>query len=362
MAFTKAAIIALLCGSAAAFTGPASFLPRAAGRNAMSPLALHMDAALIVQNKGGGHGEIGFHLAKQLRGKGLDVTLLQDATTKFDTPPFRQYGELDNAGVEVVAVDFSSPDAIANAVQNKAYTHVFDNFAKNVDTVSTVATLAKSWGVKNFAYVSSGGMYESKNAQPMTEDGPTKATGQRGVEEYLASQGLPWTSFRPQYIYGPATNKRDYLDWFFDRIVRDRPCPLPGDGQQLASVSRAEDVASMLASVVGREQIAAGKVYNCGTNKFYSYQQICEMVAQTTGKQLAIKTYNPKDFELPKGAFPFRNDAFFVSPYKAQMELGWAPTCDLAQDMAWYYQSYQDAGKMTKAMAFEADDIILSRP
>jgi hypothetical protein len=36
-----------------------------------------MDAALILQNKGGGHGEIGFHLAKQLKGKGLDVHILQ---------------------------------------------------------------------------------------------------------------------------------------------------------------------------------------------------------------------------------------------------------------------------------------------
>ena len=30
--------------------------------------ALH---AVIVQNKGGGHGEIGYHLAKQLKAKGM---------------------------------------------------------------------------------------------------------------------------------------------------------------------------------------------------------------------------------------------------------------------------------------------------
>ena len=33
----------------------------------------------------------------------------------------------------------------------------------------------------------------------------------RAVEELLAAEGLPWTSFRPQYIYGPNTNKRDYV-------------------------------------------------------------------------------------------------------------------------------------------------------
>jgi hypothetical protein len=32
--------------------------------------------------------------------------------------------------------------------------------------------------------------------------------------------------------------------------------------------------------------------------------------------------YNPKDFDLPKGAFPFRNTAFYVSPAKARNVLG----------------------------------------
>lgn len=38
-----------------------------------------------------------------------------------------------------------------------------------------------------------------------------------------------------QYIYGPLTNKRDYLDWFFDRIVRGRPLPLPAHGDQVGA-------------------------------------------------------------------------------------------------------------------------------
>lgn len=88
----------------------------------------------------------------------------------------------------------------------------------------------------------------------------TKETGQLAVEKHLAELGLPWTSFRPQYIYGPKTNKREYLDWFIDRIIRDRTCPLPGDGTQRASVTNAEDVAAMMTSVVGKEEAAKGQV------------------------------------------------------------------------------------------------------
>lgn len=61
-------------------------------------------------------------------------------------------------------------------------------------------------------------------------------------------------AFRPQYIYGPLTNKRDYLDWFFDRVVHGLELiPLPLHGDQLVTLTHAEDIASMLASVVGNE-------------------------------------------------------------------------------------------------------------
>ena len=64
-------------------------------------------------------------------------------------------------------------------LRGKSFTHVFDNFAKDVKTVETVAGKAKAeWKVKNYAYVSSAGMYESKVAQPMVEIMQTKTTGQ----------------------------------------------------------------------------------------------------------------------------------------------------------------------------------------
>lgn len=38
--------------------------------------------ALIAQNKGGGHGELGYHLALKLIEKDISVTLLQDGAGK----------------------------------------------------------------------------------------------------------------------------------------------------------------------------------------------------------------------------------------------------------------------------------------
>jgi len=36
------------------------------------------------------------------------------------------------------------------------------------------------------------------------------------------------------------------------------------------------------------------QVFNCGTETYVSYQQICDMVAETVGKAATTKGYNPK--------------------------------------------------------------------
>lgn len=48
--------------------------------------------ALIAQNKGGGHGELGYHLALKLIEKDISVTVLQDGAGKNkEKQPFARY-------------------------------------------------------------------------------------------------------------------------------------------------------------------------------------------------------------------------------------------------------------------------------
>ena len=75
-----------------------------------------------------------------------------------------------------------------------------------------------------------------------------ESAGHVAVEQYLKSEDLPYTVFQPLYIYGPHTAK-DCEQWFLDRILRDRPVPIPAPGIQLVALSHVEDVASMFAKV-----------------------------------------------------------------------------------------------------------------
>eukprot|EP00957_Ditylum_brightwellii_P111320 8489669-Ditylum_brightwellii.AAC.1 len=119
-----------------------------------------------------------------------------------------------------------------------SFDYVWDNNSKGVEGGSSKAILecAKAWNCKLFTYVSSAGIYKptEETTFPMAEDTtPIKeSAGQAQFEEYAAEIGLPLVSFRPQYIYGPKSNKWDYIDWYFDRLCRDQVLPIPGDGSQ----------------------------------------------------------------------------------------------------------------------------------
>lgn len=69
-----------------------------------------------------------------------------------------------------------------------------------------------------------------------------------------------------QYIYGPLTNKRDYLDWFFDRVARGRTLPLPKHGDQFTTLTHVEDIASLLASVVDNAK-AVNQIFNAASDR-----------------------------------------------------------------------------------------------
>ena len=56
--------------------------------------------------------------------------------------------------------------------------------------------------------------------------------------------------FQPLYIYGQYAAK-DYMGYFLDRLLRNRPVPIPAPGIQLVSLTHVEDVASMMAKVRG---------------------------------------------------------------------------------------------------------------
>lgn len=360
MILSTAFIVSVLVATSTAFVQNAN----SAFRRTSS---LSMSSALIVQNKGGGHGELGYQLAKVLTShpKISSITILQDDACKDESEPFKSYAT-DLPGVNVIKASLADESMTADTLQSilgdSTFEYVWDNASKGpVGSGKAICDLAKNWGVKLFTYVSSAGMYQPgpQGPFPMPETTPIKETaGQAQFDQYAVENGLPLVSFRPQYIYGPKSNKHDYIDWYFDRLVRGLPLPIPGNGKQKVSLTCSEDVASLLASPLNNEAAAVEqRFFNCGTDQLYSYNEVAHMCAEAAGipvQNVMIEHYDADLFG--KGSFPFRLTDFYVAPDMAKQKLGWqGPTHSLRDDLSWYYQGYLARGGQEKQMSLVKD-------
>eukprot|EP00566_Odontella_aurita_P009751 CAMPEP_0113539436 /NCGR_PEP_ID=MMETSP0015_2-20120614/7916_1 /TAXON_ID=2838 /ORGANISM="Odontella" /LENGTH=423 /DNA_ID=CAMNT_0000439113 /DNA_START=15 /DNA_END=1286 /DNA_ORIENTATION=+ /assembly_acc=CAM_ASM_000160 len=334
---------------------------------------LSMSAALIVQNKGGGHGELGFQLAKTLSSnpKITSITILQDDACDDAKEPFKSYSS-DIPDVKIVKANLGDDSASAESIQSilgddASYEYVWDNASKKPEgSGRAMCDLAKKWDTKLFAYVSSAGMYQTddETTYPMSETTPVKeSAGQAQFDSYAVSLGLPLVSFRPQYIYGPKSNKNDYVDWYLDRISRGLRLPVPGDGTQKVSLTNSEDVASLLSSVLNDEDAAVEQRYfNCGTDDLIEYDEVAYLCADAAGidrDDVHVEHYDGDAYG--KAKFPFRLTDFYVSPDTAKEKLGWeGPKHTLADDLGWYYEGYKARGGEERGVDLAKDWEIVS--
>ncbi|CAL5076431.1 unnamed protein product [Urochloa decumbens] len=365
--------------SSAASTSLPSFLagafPRAvaARRRAARAAAVRVRAeatkknVLIVNTNSGGHAVIGFYFAKELLAAGHAVTVLtvgDDASDKMKKPPFSRFSELTSAGGTTV---WGDPADVGAAVGGGAapFDVVLDNNGKDLDAVRPVADWAKASGVGQFLFISSAGIYKPADEPPHVEgDAVKESAGHVAVERYLAEQfaggGSSWASFRPQYMIGSGNNK-DCEEWFFDRIVRGRPVPIPGNGMQLTNITHVRDLSSMLALAVENPAAAAGKVFNCVSDRAVTLDGMARLCAAAAGAAVEIVHYDPAAVGVDaKKAFPFRNMHFYAEPRAAKEALGWASTTNLPEDLKERYAEYAASGRGEKDMAFDLDDKILA--
>ncbi|CAL5089373.1 unnamed protein product [Urochloa decumbens] len=346
-----------------------SAFPRAVASRAAALSTVRAEATkksvLIVNTNSGGHAVIGFYFAKELLAAGHAVTVLtvgDEASDKMKKPPFSRFSELTGAGGKTV---WGDPSDVGAAVGGSAsaFDVVLDNNGKDLDAVRPVADWAKASGVGQFLFISSAGIYKPTEEPPHVEgDAVKESAGHVAVESYLAEQFAgSWASFRPQYMIGSGNNK-DCEEWFFDRIVRGRPVPIPGNGMQLTNITHVRDLSSMLAVAVENPAAAAGKVFNCVSDRAVTLDGMARLCAAAAGAAaVEIVHYDPAATGVDaKKAFPFRNMHFYAEPRAAKEALGWASTTNLPEDLKERYAEYAASGRGEKDMAFDLDDKILA--
>lgn len=303
----------------------------------------------------GGTRFIGVYLTKILVEKGHEVVLFNRG--KRPAPV---------AGVQQIHGDRTDPEQIKSKLAHESFDAIFDNNGRELSDTQPLAEIFQGQ-VKHFVYVSSAGVYLKSDQMPHLEGDPvdpkSRHKGKFETENYLQKQGLPFTSIRPVYIYGPH-NYNPLEAWFFDRILRDRPIPIPGNGMHITQLGHCQDLAKAMAAVLGNSQ-AIGQIYNISGDRYVTFDGLARACAVAAGKSpdsIQIVHYDPKQFDFGKQkAFPMRVQHFFTDIHKAKQELNWQPEFDLVSGLRDSLEKDYLANGHDKAdIDFSLDDQILA--
>ncbi|GET43215.1 NAD-dependent epimerase/dehydratase family protein [Microseira wollei] len=302
----------------------------------------------------GGTRFIGVYLTKILVEQGHEVVLFNRG--KKPAPV---------EGLQQIHGDRTDAALLKEKLSGENFDAIFDNNGRELSDTQPLAEIFKD-RVQHFVYMSSAGVYLKSDQMPHIEGDPvdpkSRHKGKHETETFLAELGLPWTSIRPTYIYGPQ-NYNDLEAWFFERIVRERPIPIPGNGLHFTQFGHCKDLANAMAAVLGNTQ-AIGQIYNISGERFVTFDGLARACATAAGKsadELQIVHYDPKKFDFGKRkAFPMRVQHFFASVNKAMTELNWKPEYDLISGLKDSFQNdFLASGRDKSEVDFSVDDEIL---
>lgn len=188
--------------------------------------------------------------------------------------------------------------------------------------------------VRKFIFASTGGaLYGNPAELPATEAcplgpldpyGASKLACEYYIATYRHNYGLEYCLLRYANVYGPrqdAEGEGGVVAIFSARMLAGQQAVIHGDGLQTRDFVYVGDVAAANVLALSRGQ----GVYNIGTGVPTDVNTIFRKLAAITGYALPEVHGPPKPGEVRHS---------YLDAGKARVELGWAPTVDLATGLA----------------------------
>ena len=298
----------------------------------------------------GGAGFVGSNIVRRLLQEGARVVVLDDFYT----------GTLENlpgdaADMEIVRGTVTDYEMVRDVVQDAAI--VFHEAARNI-IVSTrnpredyevniggtlnVLLAAREVGVPRTVYASSASVYGNPRYLPINEDDATnmlspyavsKFAGENYCKAFYESYGLSVAAVRYSNVYGtrqrPDNPYCGVIAKFFESAMNGEAPRIHGDGEQTRDFTYVDDVveATLLAGVLSK---AEGQVYNVGTGRETTINQLARMIIRVTGAEVEPTYVDRRDIDNIRRRV--------VNIEKIRRELRWVPSVTIEEGLRRTYQ------------------------
>ena len=234
----------------------------------------------------GGNLFIGRALVEELLERGDDVVIMHRGT---GTPFGTRVGE--------VRCDRNDVAAVRKALSGTRFDVVIDNVydwerGTTAEQVSAAASAASD-GLSRYVFTSSiaayppGGEYDERDPL-VPADFPNpyaaqKAASERALFGLHRERGVPVTTLRPTFIYGPH-NPFDREAFFWDRMIAGRPIIIPEDGLRTMQWVHVRDVAHA-AVLAATKDVAVGHAYNLASYPPVTQIEYVQLLASIAGRR-----------------------------------------------------------------------------
>ena len=285
----------------------------------------------------GGAGFIGSHIVEKL--KRLDHMVVVIDNEYSDNDNFHWRKDTLNVNIDITDYKalkkaFTGADYIFHLAAEARIGPAIKNplNALNINTMGTCNVLqcAREVGAKKVLYssTSSGyGLNEAPNIETQPDDclnpySVSKIAGEKLCKMYTDLYGLNTIIFRYFNVFGErAPRKGQYAPVtgiFLRQKAAGEPLTIVGDGEQRRDYIYVKDVANanVMAAISNPDDDAYGQVYNVGSGKNYSVNEIASFISDDT-------------INIPPRIGEARNSLANID--KIQKTFAWRPEVDVEQ-------------------------------
>ncbi len=201
----------------------------------------------------------------------------------------------------------------------------------NVKSMNNLLVAAINNNVKRFVFTSSMAVYgdqkppfnENMPRQPVDPYGIGKSYCEMMLESFNKIYGLEYVIIRPHNVYGPRQNIadpfRNVLGIWINRIMRNLPPVIYGDGEQTRAFSYIEDAIPAIANAADFKK-STNQIINLGSEEIASINKASQIVLNLMGKKVK-PIYMPQRPGEVKYAFCTVEKSMNLLDYKTNYDL-----------------------------------------